>query len=122
MEQLKMLKTDECKVMIDGERRVYVRRNAGEEWDTPCIAPPVGRRLDLMIWGCIAYNGVGTLCVVDGNINAQKYIEIIDSHLWPVFAAHFPSNDYLFQDDNAPVQRARSVKEFMEQENIPTME
>lgn len=39
-----------------------------------------------------------------------------------VVAAHFPSNDFLLQDDNAPVHRARSVKEFMEQENIPTME
>lgn len=118
----KVIFTDECKVMIDGERRVYVWRKAGEEWDPPCIAPHAGRRLDLMIWGCITYNGVGTLCVVDGNINAHKYIEIIDNHLCSVVAAHFPSNDYLFQDENAPVHRARSVKEFMEQENIPTME
>lgn len=70
----KIIFTDECKVMIDGERRVCVWRKAGEEWDPPCIARPAGRRLDLIIWGCITYNGVGTLCVVDGNINAQKYI------------------------------------------------
>lgn len=108
--------------MIDGERRVYVWRKADEEWDPTCIATPARRRLDLMILGCITYNGVGTLCVVDGNINAQKYIEIIDNHLWPVVAAHFPSNDYLSQDDNAPVHRARSVIEFMEQENIPTIQ
>jgi hypothetical protein len=59
---------------------------------------------------------------VNVNINVQKYIEIIDNHIWPVVAAHFPSNEYVFQDDNAPVHRARSVKEFMERENIPTME
>jgi hypothetical protein len=47
--------TDECKVMIDGERRVAVWRKFGEEWDPPCIAPPAGRRLDLMIWGSITY-------------------------------------------------------------------
>lgn len=90
-----------CKVKIDGERRVNILRKAGEEWDLTCIAPQVGWRLDIMIWRCITNNGVSTLCVVDGNINAQKYIEIIDNHLWPVFAAHFPSYDYLFQDGNA---------------------
>lgn len=52
------------------------------------------------------------------------YTQIIDNHLWPIVAAHVPSNDYLFQDDNAPVLRVRSVKEYiyMEQENILTME
>lgn len=73
-----------------------------------------------MIGGCITYSGVGTFCGVNGNINAQKYIEIIDNHLWAVFVAYFPSNDYIFQDDNAPV--LRSVKKYMEQENIPTIE
>lgn len=34
-----------------------------------------------------------------------------DNHLWPILA-HFSSNDYIFQDDNAPVHRTRSVKEF----------
>lgn len=81
-----------------------------------------GRRLDLMISGCITYNGVGILCVVDWNINAQKYIQMIDNHQRLNVAAYFPSNDYLFQDDNAPIYRARSVTEFMEQENVLTME
>lgn len=83
----KVIFTDECKVMIDGKRRVYIWKQAGEEWDTPCIAVTAGRRLDLMIWGCINYKGVGTLCVVDGNINSQKYKEIIDNHRWLVVAA-----------------------------------
>lgn len=63
-----------------------------------------------------------TLCCRWKYIYAQKYIEIIDNHLWSVVAAHFPSNDYLFQDENVPVHKARSVKEFMEQENIMTMQ
>lgn len=60
-----------------GERRVFVWRKAGEEWDPPFIAPPTGRHLDLMIWDIITYSGVGTICVVTGNINAPKYIEIM---------------------------------------------
>ena len=36
-------------------------------------------RVNLMIWDCITYEGVGTLTVVDGNTNAHKYIEVIDN-------------------------------------------
>ena len=30
-----------------------------------------------MIWGCISWHGVGTITAVRGNINAEKYQEIM---------------------------------------------
>ena len=39
-------------------------------------------KVSVMIWGCITWNGVGTLCQVNGNINAEKYISVLDSQLW----------------------------------------
>ena len=65
--------------------------------------------------GCFTYEGVGNLTVVDGNINAQKYIEVSDNFVWPVIARHCPDDNYVFQDDNATVHRARTVKEYMEE-------
>jgi hypothetical protein len=50
------------------------------------LFPGRGVRASLMIWGCITYEGVGTLTVDDGNINAQKYTEVIDNFAWPVIA------------------------------------
>ena len=66
--------------------------------------PPPGRgvRVSLVLWGCITYEGVGTLTVADGNINAQKYIEVIDNFVWPVITGHSSDDNYVFQDDNAP--------------------
>lgn len=32
----------------------------------------------------------GTLSPVDGNLNTDKHISILDDHLWPVIAQHFP--------------------------------
>ena len=55
-----------------------------------------------MIWECICYYGVGTLTSVNGNINSQKYIEILENNLWPVIVRHFPHGHYVFQDDNDP--------------------
>ena len=48
------------------------------------------------IWGCICWNSVATLVAVVGNINATKYQEILDEHLWPLIARHFPGGDYFF--------------------------
>jgi hypothetical protein len=48
------------------------------------LNPGRGDRASLMILGCITYEGVGTLTVVDGNINAQKYIEVSDNFVWHV--------------------------------------
>ena len=62
------------------------------------------------------YNdGVGTLTVKNGNINAAEYIEIVENFVWPVIARHFPDDNYIYQDDNVPVHRTRIVKKHLEQ-------
>ena len=61
--------------------------------------------MSLMIWGCITFNGVGTLMTVNGNINTAKYIEILEDNLWPVIVRHYPEENYIFEDDNAPIHR-----------------
>ncbi|CAG2190337.1 unnamed protein product [Mytilus edulis] len=117
----KVIFSDECKVIIGQDSRVSVWRKVGEEWLTDCICPPSQRKYSLMIWGCITYHGVGTITVVEGNINALKYIEIIDNNLWPVVVRHFPDDNYVFQDDNAPVHRARSVQDFRRETGLKSM-
>ena len=54
-----------------------------------------------MVWGCHTYHGVGTLAMIKGNMNWDKYIETLDNNLWQVAAKHFGNTPYLFQDDNA---------------------
>jgi Zn/Cd-binding protein ZinT len=66
-----------------------------------------------MFWGCITHEGVGTFVPVDGTINSENYIQILDHNLWPVAAKHFPQNPWIFQDDNAthpPFQTYHSVE------------
>jgi hypothetical protein len=43
---------------------------------------------------------------LNGNINAAKYIEILEDNLWPIIVRHYTEENYIFQDDNAPVHRA----------------
>lgn len=113
--------SDECKVEIGTDNKVFIWRKVGEEWLPCCLATPPTPKLSLMIWGCITYDGVGTITVVDGNINAQHYIDILDNNLWPVVVRHFPNENYIFQDDNAPVHRAGIVANYKLRNNIHSM-
>ena len=62
--------------------------------------------------------GVGTLTKVEGNTNADKYISIREDIIWSVIVRHFAGNDFIFQDDNAPVHRDRSTKEYLARTRI----
>ena len=55
------------------------------------------REFQVMIWGCICWNGVGTLAKVTGNINSEKYKEILEENIWPVIVRHFPDDKYFFR-------------------------
>ena len=43
-----------------------------KKWTPRCLNSGRGVRVSLMISGCITFEGVGTLTIVDGNINGHK--------------------------------------------------
>ena len=58
------------------------------------------------------------MAFVKGNLNTPGYQDILEKNLWSVVAKYFPSNDFIFQDDNAPVHGARSTVEYKLRNNI----
>ena len=114
----KWIFSDESQVVVGTNNRVYIWRKDNEVNNPHLVCPASRRRVSVMVWGCVSYYGIGTLCHVEGTINAQKYIDIIDNNLWPVIARHFGNNEYTFMDDNAPVHRANIVKTYKETNQI----
>jgi hypothetical protein len=88
--------SDECKIIVGENKRVFVWRKPGEECLPQCLSSGCKAKMSLMIWGCITFNGVGILTTVNGNINAAKYIEILEDNLWPVIVRHYPEENYIF--------------------------
>jgi hypothetical protein len=41
-----------------------------------------------MVWECITFYGVRKLVFVDGNMNSEKCIEVLDANLWAVVMKH----------------------------------
>ena len=108
----------ESQIVIGQNHCVFVWRSSAEAYHPECMYPPCQRKVSIMIWGCITWFGVGTIWKVDRNINAIKYKNILEDNLWPVLARHFVNKPYRFQDDNAPVHRARILEEYKRDNEI----
>ena len=89
--------------------------------DLKCLGLRGNCNFSAMFWGCITYQGVGTFTEVEDNINSRKYIIILYTYLWPVIAGHFPTDEYLFPDENAPVHASRETKRWKQENNIKCM-
>ncbi len=68
---------------------------AKEKGDLPaCHQRSVQKPASLMVWGCISAYGMGSLHVLEGTMNAERYIKVLEEHM-------LPSRRCVFQQDNA---------------------
>jgi hypothetical protein len=72
-----------------------------------------------MFWGCVTFEGVGTLTAVDGIMNSRKYTEVLDSQFWPVIAKLPTNRGYILQEDNPTVHTSRETTQWKRDNNIP---
>ncbi len=118
-----VLFTDESRFLLfrnDGRMRVW--RRPGERFSECCIQPRVqGGGGGVMVWGGISNRGKTDLVFVNGNMNAQRYI---DQVLHPVVQPYVANNaaNITLMDDNARPHRARIVNDFLRNHNITRMD
>jgi hypothetical protein len=98
-----------------------VRRFPGEEYKPECINVSVKHPLKIMVWGCMAASGVGRLYIVEGMVNAAKYIDILLKCMIPSAEKQFRDR-FIFQDDNALCHRAKLVSAWKKQNKIVTLD
>ena len=55
-----------------------------------------------MVWGCFSKDGTGALEIVEGTMNSEKYINILQKNLLPLMNEHYSFGIDIFQQDNAP--------------------
>jgi len=73
---------------------------------------------NVMVWGCMAYNGIGRLEFIDDRMNAELYCEILDNNLFQsADQLHMPS-DFIFQQDNDSKHTARLMAKWMDENDV----
>ena len=74
----------------------------------------------VMFWGCFSKHEMGPLVAVDGILNGEKYKELLEKHLLPIFENS--DRQLIFMQDNAPIHKSKLVTEFLADHGIPTIE
>lgn len=75
-----------------------------------------------MVWGIISYIGPGRLFVVEGNMNAAKYKDVLESRALPQLKEWFPNGNAIFMQDGAPCHKAKIIKQYLDSESIVTLD
>ena len=75
-----------------------------------------------MIWGCFSKAGIGQICLCEGHMNKATYKVVLEENFLRSSLTMFPnSEDWFFDQDNAPCHTARSIKVWMEDHQIKTL-
>lgn len=116
---MKVIFSDESRICIGqgDDAGTFVWCCSSEIYKDDCLKKTSKFPQSLMIWGCMSGKGTGEMAVVKSSINAQVYIEILDSFLIPSIENMF----VIFQDDNASCHRAKTVKAFLGERLIQSM-
>ncbi len=64
-----------------------------------------------MVWGGISWRCKTQLAVVNGHLNSEEYVKMLQEYLLP-FAEDIYHNGFVFQQDNAPAHTALHTMDF----------
>jgi hypothetical protein len=98
--------------MWQSDWRVWVWRMPGERYLPPCVVPTMkfgGGGIKMR--GCVSWNGLEPLIILRGNLDAEGLKDILTRCILSTVEDQFGDDDCLYQHDNAPCNKARSVTE-----------
>jgi len=121
----KVLWSDETRISVFGSDGVrYVCRRPGEDCLPECTTATMKHPLSVMVWGCMATRSVGRLQVLDGTVNADRYIkEVLQTKLLASARDIFGQGQtFTFQQDGAPCHTAKKCMAWFAQNNVKLLD
>lgn len=114
--------TDESKFLLFGsDGRTYVRRPVGTRYDVRYQVPSVEHGGgSVMLWGCFSSRGMGPIHRVNGIMDRNVYLNILETVLYP-FARSTFGRSFIVQQDNDPKHCSRLVKQWFDRRRVTLM-
>ena len=97
--------SDETTVELGHKAKPFVRRSKGCRIREVHTVRNVTFARKVMFWGIISAKGPGCLVPVQGTLNAERYVNLLQQYLLPQAATWFPNSPWEFQQDNAPCHK-----------------
>lgn len=113
--------SDETKINrmgSDGKR--YCWKRPGEELSKRTVQPTVKHGGgSTMVWGSMTVQGVGRMCFINGIMDAEKYVKILDQNLVPTARdLKMHRTGFIFQQDGDPKHTSAKAQNWFEDHQI----
>lgn len=105
-------------LLFQNDAHHWVWHKPHEKYDVNCLILTVKGSQGVMLWGYFAKDKLGPLIQVSGSITGAVYINILENNLLSFYNSLGGNLSYIFQDNNAPVHRARTVRQWKEDNSI----
>ena len=99
----------------------WVRRPPGEALGPKFILPTVKHPEKVMCWGAITPNAKSKLVFIDGDVDADKYIEVLKEANLKRFVRQHPDPNPVLMEDGAGPHRARKTQEWHRRNGISVL-
>ena len=111
------------RVVWSDETKINRLGSDGRKWAWKKAGEGLGDRLvegtlkfgggSLMVWGCMLWDGVGYACKIDGRMDGDLYIKILEEDLQASINYYDKSpSDIIFQQDNDPKHTCKKAKNW----------
>ncbi len=70
------------------------------------------------VWGCISAYGKGSFHVLEGTMNAERYVKILEQHMLPSRWRLFQGRPYVFQQHNAKPHTAAITTAWLRSRSV----
>ncbi|KAJ1303144.1 hypothetical protein OPQ81_011345 [Rhizoctonia solani] len=77
----------------------------------------------IMVWACIGWHGPGYMCKIDGNLNKELYVEILDDEFKQTLEYYgLDMEEVIFMQDNASAHKAKIVQDWFQEHGLEVFE
>lgn len=105
----RVLWSDESPFVLAYHARKRVWRMHNERYAPNCILGTVKHDKKINVWGCFCSTGVGRLHLIQGIMDQEQYLDILEEPMLHSADVLFGRENWIFQQDNDPKHTAKRV-------------
>jgi transposase len=117
----KVVWSDETKINhLGSDGRKWAWKKAGEGLSDRLVQGTVKfGGGSVMVWGCMMWEGPGMACKIDGRMDGQLYVDILEDDLQASLEYYGKEpEDVIFQQDNDPKHTCKKAKKWFDDHGI----